>query len=261
MSMQEQLQSLNNDELMECFLNAEDEESRRKWKQELVLRYQYLVKMIAMRLRGVYISAADLEDVIQEGLIALMDAVEKFDPDRKVKFVSYASLRVRGAMIDYARRQDWTPRSVRKISKEIMVAEDRLYAQLGRPPQEQEIAAFLGMSIPAYRKALAGSNLFNLLSIDALIEEFQSGDFLTAEDSVSNGLDAGMLKEELSEKLREAIEGLSLKEQQVLSLYYRKELNMKEIGKVLSVSESRISQILSGALRKLREALSDYRNL
>ena len=247
-----------NEELLFLYLEAKDH----KVKQELTLRYSYIVKTIAMQMRGIYISFAEMDDIVNEGIIALMGAIEKFDPARNVKFVSYASLRVRGAIIDFARKQDWAPRSVRKTGKEIDSATGELYVELGRSPTEHEVAAKMGVEIEKYRKALGDTSLYNLLSLDSIIDESQGGGMIDMADGNFEEDPAQKLQsEELRSVLRDAIQTLKPKEQLVLSLYYRKELNMKEIAKILEVSEPRISQIQSNAIRHLRKALEKYMNL
>ena len=246
--------TITNDELLSLYLESKDH----GLKQELTMRYSYIVKTIAMQMRGVYISFAEMDDIVNEGIIALMGAIEKFDPLRNVKFVSYASLRVRGAIIDFARKQDWAPRSVRKAAKDIDSATGELYIELGRSPTEFEVAAKMGMEIDKYRKALGDTSLYNLLSLDALLDESQGGAGDVADGNATEEPTRKLLNEELYLVLKEAIETLKPKEQQVISLYYRKELNMKEIAKILEVSEPRISQILANAIRHLRKALEKY---
>ena len=243
-----------NEELMAEFLATRSHQL----KQELVIRYVYIVKTIAMQMRGIYISFAEMDDIVNEGIIALMGAIEKFDPGRNVKFVSYASLRIRGAIIDFARKQDWAPRSVRKTAKEIDSATGELYIELGRSPTEHEVAAKMGFEIEKYRKALGDTSLYNLLSLDALLDESQGSAADIADDDYAGEPSVKLVNAELYSVLKEAIQTLKPKEQMVLSLYYRKELNMKEIAKVLSVSEPRISQIQSNAIRHLRQALEKY---
>jgi len=248
--------AMTNEELLAEFIKTRDHGI----KQELVIRYVYIVKTIAMQMRGIYISFADMDDIVNEGIIALMGAIDKFDPERNVKFVSYASLRIRGAIIDFARKQDWAPRSVRKMAKEIDNATGELYIELGRSPTEHEVAAKIGLDIDKYRKALGDTSLYNLLSLDALLDESQGGAGDMADDSYADEPGRKLVNAELYSVLKEAILTLKPKEQQVLSLYYRKELNMKEIAKVLEVSEPRISQIQSNAIRHLRRALEKYMN-
>jgi RNA polymerase sigma factor for flagellar operon FliA len=254
MNLENEYDLKTNEELLSLYLETREH----RIKQELALRYSYIVKTIAMQMRGIYISFAELDDIVNEGVIALMGAIEKFDPSRNVKFVSYASLRIRGAIIDFARKQDWAPRSVRKMAKEIDSTTGELYVSLGRSPSEHEVAAKMGIEIDKYRKALGDTSLYNMLSFDALIDESQGNMGDIADGSF--GIDPGqkLQNDELYSVLRDAIKTLKPKEQMVLSLYYRKELNMKEIAKILEVSEPRISQIQSNAIRHLRKALEKY---
>ncbi|MCL1809350.1 MAG: FliA/WhiG family RNA polymerase sigma factor [Clostridiales bacterium] len=242
-----------NEELLSEFLETRSH----GLKQELALRYSYIVKTIAMQMRGVYISFADMDDIVNEGVIALMGAIEKFDPSRNVKFVSYASLRVRGAIIDFARKQDWAPRSVRKMAKEIDSAAGELHIELGRSPTEHEVAAKMGLEIDKYRKALGDTSLYNLLSLDALLDESQGGGDIADESYIDEPAQR-LQNAELYAVLKNAVSELKPKEQLVISLYYRKELNMKEIAKVLEVSEPRVSQIQANAIRSLRKSLEKY---
>jgi len=241
------------DELLADFLETRDQGI----KHELILRYSYVVKTIAMQLRGIYISFAEMDDIVNEGIIALMGALEKFDASKNVKFVSYASLRIRGAIIDFARKQDWAPRSVRKMAKEIDSAIGELHIELGRSPVEHEVAAKMGLEIDKYRKALGDTSLHNVLSLDALLDESQGGGAVADGNSLDEPAQR-LQNAELYGVLKNAIQELKPKEQLVISLYYRKELNMKEIAKILEVSEPRISQIQANAIRHLRKSMEKY---
>ncbi len=243
-------QDKTNEELLNEYLATKDGQV----KQEIVLRYCHMVKTVAMQMRGVYVSFADIDDMINEGIIALMGAVEKFDPSKNVKFESYASLRIRGTIIDIARKQDWVPRNVRKAGKAIDNATTELFSKLGRYPTEQEIADHLGMALDKYLKLLGETNLYNVLSLDSLLDSMQSNvqiNSLTEDDEqLLPGL--GLESNETKEMLKDAVLSLKENEQKVISLYYRKELSMKEIAKVLEISEPRVSQIHASALAKMR---------
>ena len=241
------------EELLSEFL----ETRQQSIKHELVLRYSYIVKTIAMQMRGIYISFAEMDDIVNEGIIALMGAIEKFDTSRNVKFASYASLRIRGAIIDFARKQDWAPRSVRKMAKEIDNATGELHIELGRSPTEHEVASKIGLGIDKYRKALGDTSLYNLISLDALLDESQGGGDV-ADEKATDDPSQKLQNAELYSVLKDALQTLKPKEQLVISLYYRKELSMKEIAKVLEVSEPRVSQIQASAIRHLRKALEKY---
>lgn len=254
----EELIQTTNEDLLQEFVQTRDPEIKR----ELVLRYKNMVRIVAIQMRGVYASFAEIDDIINEGIIALMGALEKFDPSKNVKFESYASLRIRGSIVDLARKQDWVPRSIRKMAKNIDEAESRLYLRLDRAPTEHEIADYLGLELDKYRKTLGETAMYNVLSLDAMIDgmhgECMASQIMdTCEESPSQNLQ----KKELNKMVQKGIGNLREKEQLVVSLYYRKDLNMKEIAKVIGVSEPRVSQIHANAIRKLRCFMENYRNV
>jgi len=230
-------------------------------KQEIVLRYSGIVKTIAIQLRGVYISFAEMDDIINEGIITLMQVIDKFDSSKNVKFETYASLRIRGAIIDLARKQDWIPRNVRKLGKSIDQTLSDLYFALGRYPTENEMAEQLGISLEKYHKVLSETNLFNILSLDALVdglqEEGQNEKFLK-DQSLDSVPTYNLERKELAQMIKNAIQDLKENEQLVVSLYYNKELSMKQIAGVMGISEPRVSQLHAAALRKLRLSLGNY---
>lgn len=244
-------------ELFELYKASKD----RLVKQEIVLRYCDMVRTIAVQLRGVYISFAELDDVVNEGIIALMQSVDRFDPAKNVKFETYASLRIRGTIVDLARKQDWVPRSVRKISKEIDNAIAEFYYEHARFPSDEEVAQKLGMPLAKYQKALGETGLFNILSLDALIDgtkEDAPNEALLKDES-ELAMPAEALEErEMQKMLAEAVSELKPNEQMVISLYYKDELSMKEVAKVMNISEARVSQIHSVAIKKMRLKLTEY---
>lgn len=234
--------------------------SRQELKWPLVLRYEWLVRSIALQIFGVYSSFAQLDDIINEGVITLMGAVDKFDPDKGIKFETYVSKRIRGMIIDLARRQDWLPRSVRKRSREIDQTVTELYHTLGRYPTDAEICKKLEISMGRYREDLVNIDLCNVMSLEALFENrdlLNSGIPIPYEDARSQP-EQSLQATEFHEKLVEGIASLRQNEQLVLSLYYEQELNMREIAAIMEISEPRISQIHSKAIQKLRHFLEDY---
>ena len=229
-----------------------------KWP--LVLRYVGLVKGIALQVRGVYSSFAQVDDIINEGVLALVGAVDKFDPEKGIKFETFVSKRIRGAIIDLARRQDWVPRSVRRRAREIDQASSDLFTELGRYPTDTEIAERLGISTGQYQEDLANSALCNVLSLDTLFEDRDQGGAEVPDDSSAGRPEDQILRKELLDTLTEAIGSLRENEQTVISLYYQKNLSMKEIAQVMEVSEPRISQIHSRAIQKLKLYMKRYMN-
>ncbi|SHJ31222.1 sigma-70 family RNA polymerase sigma factor [Parasporobacterium paucivorans] len=223
-------------------------------KQELVLRYVHIVRNIALQMRNVYLGFSQLDDVVNEGVLVIMNAIEKFDLERNVKFETYISKRIRGMIIDLARKQDWIPRGVRKSAKDIDNATLELYNETGRFPKPQEVADFLGIGLDKYQEILGKTTLFNVLSLDVLLEETsikQKNNEIAAPHSPVRP-EQHTLDKELKGMLVDGIKDLRDNEQTVLSLYYVEELNMKDIAKVMQLSEPRISQIHSNAIRKLR---------
>ena len=229
-----------------------------KWP--LALRYVGLVRSIALQVRGVYSSFAQVDDIINEGVLALVGAIDKFDPDKGIKFETFVSKRIRGAVIDLARRQDWVPRSVRRKAREIDQASSELYAELGRYPTDDEIAKRLGVSGQQYQEDLSNLSLCNLLSLDSIFDDQEQGGTDVADNGGMGRPEDSLLRQEMLDTLTEGITSLRENEQMVVSLYYRKNLSMKEIAQVMEVSEPRISQIHSRAIQKLRLYMTRYMN-
>jgi len=253
---QEELDAMSKEDLLLLYRNSGCQEL--KWT--LALRYVGLVKSIALQVRGVYSSFAQVDDIINEGVLALVGAIDKFDPDKGIKFETFVSKRIRGAVIDLARRQDWVPRSVRRKAREIDQASVELYAELGRSPTDEEIAQRLGVSCQQYQEDLANSALCNLLSLDSVFEDQDQGGLDVADSGGTGRPEESLLRQEMLDVLTAGIGSLRENEQMVVSLYYRKNLSMKEIAQVMEVSEPRISQIHSRAIQKLKLYMQQYMN-
>lgn len=253
---QKRWEEMSNELLLQEYKQSGDKEL----KKVLVMRYVYLVKNIALKLRGVYASFAQVDDIINEGIILLMSVLDKFDLDQNVKFETYVCKRLRGMIIDVARKQDWIPRSVRKRMREIDEVNGELYAELGRAPTDTEVADRLGITMDRYQEELAKTALSNVLSLDMMLDENDSDTLvkkLPQHDAEAQPEECYQ-KKEMQQMLHDSIASLRENEQIVLSLYYQKMLQMKEIAKVLGVSEPRVSQIHSNAIRKLRTAMTAY---
>ncbi|WP_300861646.1 sigma-70 family RNA polymerase sigma factor [uncultured Oscillibacter sp.] len=229
-----------------------------KWP--LVLRYEGLIKNAAMQIRGVYSSFAQIDDIINEGIITLLGAIDKFDPDKGVKFETYVSKRIRGMVIDLARKQDWIPRNVRKRAKEIDLASAELSSSLGRMPTDGEIAQHLGITQERYQKDAANIALSNVLSLDVLMDTRETSGYpMEVPSSDARSQPELVLQErEMQRALAEGIASLRENEQIVLSLYYERNLHLKEIAQVMELSEPRISQIHTRAIQKLRAYMERY---
>lgn len=227
-----------------------------KW--EIAMRYTGLIKSIALQLRGVYCSFAQLDDIISEGVIALADAVDKYDPERG-KFDTYVAKRIRGMIIDLARRQDWVPRTVRKRAKEIERTTAELYGTLGRFPLDQEVAEQMGITEKDYQEVQAQASVHSIISLEELFERYdQWPDKPMGDATVPAMPEQALQSDELMAALTAAIASLKENEQMVLSLYYQKDLKMKDIAAVLGVSAPRVSQIHAKALQKLKVLMVQY---
>lgn len=226
-------------------------------KNELVLRYVHIVRKMAMQMRGVYHDFAQLDDIVNEGVLALMTAIDKFDLDKNIKFESFIAKRMRGIVIDIARKNDWVPRSVRKTAKEMDRVSNALFYELGRTPTDEEIAARMNLSMEKYQEELGKTNLLNVLSFEVLLDEAGSGNY---SHQIMNANRETMPEQhldtlELEREIKAGLAGLRDNEKLVISLHYVQDLNMKEIASVLGVSEPRVSQIHANALKKLRRFL------
>ncbi len=245
------LKDKTNEELLALY----QESGELSIKQELVMRYLYIVKTIASQMRGIYAGSLQMEDIINEGVIAIMKGIDRYDSERDNKFETFISRRIRGMIIDLVRKNDWMPRDFRKQVR--MMEEARI--ALGSEASDEEVARHIGMDVKKYRKLQRMSVIMNVLSLDMLIDDEDEHQSL----QLSSG-DAGsqpekaFLQEESRQLLAEAVKALKEKEQLVISLYYVEELNMGQIAQVLGVSEPRISQIHSGAIRKLKDYMSTY---
>ncbi len=224
-----------------------------KW--EIVMRYTGMVKHIALQIRGVYASFAQLEDIINEGLIVLAHAVEKYDSE-KGKFETYVAKRIRGMVIDLARQQDWVPRPVRKRAKEIERANAELYSELGRFPTDEEVAGRMNIPVDEYCDALSRTSVYSVVSLEETLEGYEQLSSQSEELSEDGEPEQAVERQELMSTLASAIGSLRENEQLVLSLYYQKDMKMKDIASVLGVSFARVSQIHSRAIQKLRILLT-----
>ena len=236
-------------ELWEIFLTCRSIDNR----NELLIHYAYLVKIIVNRLVPTYGKHSEYDDLINNGVIGLMDAIERFDPKRQVKFETYASLRIRGEIIDHMRRQDWAPVSLRKKIKAVANAMKALEGSLSRPATEEELAQYLQIDLQELLKTLEASQSLNILYIEELTEGRDSGSILLSGDG--DEVTSHYEKQEMKEIIANLIETLPENERLVITLYYFEEMTMKEIAMVLGVTEPRVSQIHSKVLTKLRSKL------
>ena len=223
-------------------------------RNEIVLQNMGLVRTVALSMRNMYVKFGDVEDVVNEGVIALMDAIENFSPDRGAKFETYASIKIRGAIIDFLRKQDWIPRNVRKFAKALDKANSMLYNLNGRAPTNSELAEKMGMDEEKMLKMMAECSCTITLSFEELLYE----DNIDDPSIKDSGLDRELLHSEMRKVVADAVNELSEKERQVITLYYYKNLKYSDIAKALGVSEGRVCQIHSKATLALKAKLGGY---
>ena len=228
-------------------------QSSRGEQDRLVEQYAPLVKRIAYHLLGRLPSSVQVEDLMQAGMIGLLEASRKFDFGKGASFETYAGIRIRGAMLDEVRKGDWAPRSVHRNTRMVSDAMRAVEARLGRDAKDHEVAAELEMSLEEYYTILSDTAGSKLFSFDDLLESGAPADVQGGEEPAS-----GLQDERFRAALIEAIDTLPERERLLLSLYYDEELNLKEIGAVLGVSESRVCQIHSQAVSRLRARLSEH---
>lgn len=223
-------------------------------REEKIVKYLPLVKFIAGRIMVKKIPYLDIDDIYQYGVIGLIDAIDRYDPMRGVKFETYASIRIKGEIIDEVRRQSWVPRSVvEKISK-LNETREQLKARLSREPNDSELASSLGISSEELRKSESYVNYLSLISLEDIIYESDDEGLLysVVENENSPKPDAILEEKERLEILKKSIDMLDYKDKLLLNLYYNEKLTLKEIGNVLKVSESRVCQLHSRAILRLR---------
>lgn len=226
-------------------------------KEQLIIEYAQLVKYVAGRLNMYLGNNVEYEDLVGYGVFGLIDAIDKFDFEKGVKFETYASLRIRGAILDNIRRMDWIPRSLRKKQKMIDTATAKLENTLGRLATDEEIAKELEITEQEYRKWLNQTKLLSLTSLEEYVE--QGSELRIEPINNSKYIQPEMVveKNELKEILTETIDNLLDNEKKVIIFYYFEELTLKEISYILGVSESRVSQIHTKALKKMKTKLGD----
>ena len=231
-------------------------------REALIAKYAALVKFLANRMAIRLPPSVSVDDLISAGIIGLLDAIEKFDPCKKVKFKTYAEFRIKGAILDELRSMDWLPRSIRKKVREMEKAISAVEQRVGRPAEDSEIAGQMGIDLETYYNILDRAGGIELLSLDAYVDSHK-------DNSESKGSFKSLLREgcnpfdhiithELKEIVADGIKALPEKEQMVVSLYYYNGLTLREIGEVIGLTESRISQIHTKAIIRLRIRLGSY---
>ncbi len=222
-------------------------------RNEVVERYSYLVKRIAHHLIARLPDSVQLDDLLQAGVLGLIESLSKYDPSKGASFETYAGIRIRGSMLDEMRRGDWAPRSVHRNYRRVSDAIKSVEHKKGRVATDRDIAAAMGVSLKDYYSILRDAADCRLFSY----EEVNVGDDPSQLPHVEVG-DHGVERQALLDDITAAVEALPERERLIMALYYDEELNLKEIGSIIGVSESRISQILSQAVMRVRTRIKDW---
>ena len=234
------------------------EQSPETGRRIQVEQYAYLVKRIALHMIARLPASVQLDDLLQAGVIGLLEAAQKFDGSKGASFETYAGIRIRGAIVDEMRRGDWVPRSVHRNARRITEAMHQLEGRLGRDATDAEIAAQMGVELEEYHAMANDSLSGRLFSLDETLHEEEINTTQIAVSEMLQGPAEVTQRKALQKALAEAIDELPEREKLVLSLYYEEEMNLKEIGLVLGVSESRVCQIHSQAALKLKKKLGAW---
>lgn len=227
-------------------------------REKIILEYAPLVKVVAGRLSMYLGYSVEYDDMVSYGVFGLIDAIDKFDMTKEVKFETYASLRIRGAILDQIRKMDWIPRTIRQRQKQIDAAMKEIEQSTGREAKDEEIAAKLGISEDEFLDWQSQMKVNNIVSLNEYVEQ---GSDIPSDKNTTGGFESPesvIEKSELKEMLEEALELLTEKEKKVVLLYYYEDLTLKEISRVLEVSESRISQLHTKALQKMKTKMGAY---
>lgn len=227
-------------------------------RNSLVIKYAPLVKRVALHLKSRLPSSVDLNDLIQAGMIGLIESIHHYKEGQGAVFETYASIRIKGAMLDDLRQSDWTPRGVHQNTRAIRESMSRLSHRYGRPATDVEIASDLNVDINRYHQMLLDSNASQVIGIEdtGLTDDVISGN--VSSDEIEDKLFESLNDNQFKEALKRAIESLPERESKIVSFYYEQELNLREIGLILGISESRTCQILSQALLRVRYKLSEW---
>lgn len=230
----------------------------RELREQLIIEYSQLVKLVAGRLSMYLGHNVEYDDLVSYGIFGLIDAIDKFDADKNVKFETYASLRIRGSILDQIRKMDWIPRTVRQRQRKLDEAVKQIEAQTGKTASDDEIAQVLGISSDELLNWQSQLKVSNLVSMTEFEENGTEPAMDTTYNSHFTQPEEVVEKEELKETLVEALDALTEKERRVIELYYYEEMTLKEISKILEVSESRVSQLHTKSLTKMKKIMGPY---
>lgn len=230
-------------------------------REKIILEYAPLVKIVAGRLSMYLGQNVEYDDLVGYGVFGLIDAIDKFDLDKTVKFETYASLRIRGSILDQIRKMDWIPRTVRKKQKQIDAAMKEVEVKTGKSATDEEVAVQLEISMDELLNWQSQLKVTNVISLNEFVEQGSEPIMDSTNNSHFETPERVVEQEELKEVLATSLKNLSEKECKVVQLYYYEDLTLKEISKILEVSESRISQLHTRALQKLKKSMGCYMDI
>ena len=245
------MDELGRNKLWERYIASHDSEVR----EQLIAEYAQLVKLVAGRMNMYLGYNVEYDDLVGYGVFGLIDAIDKFDFGKNVKFETYASLRIRGAILDQIRKMDWIPRSLRQKQKKIDAAMAKIESESGKVATDEELAAEIGISIDELSDWQGQMKSSNLISLD---EYTEAGSEVKMENVSNSHFDQPETVVEKEETKKKLIDTLTEKERSVIVLYYYEDMTLKEISMTLEVSESRVSQLHTKALNKMKKIMGDY---
>lgn len=251
------MKTADKEKLWDAYRQKKTQETR----EQLIIEYAQLVKLVAGRLSMYLGHNVEYDDLVSYGIFGLIDAIDKFDLEKNVKFETYASLRIRGAILDQIRKMDWIPRSVRQRQRKIDEAMKQIEMRTGKTASDEELAKQLGLTDEELCSWQTQLKVINVVSLNEF-EENGPEPMIDSAHPVRFSQPEEVVEEaELKEKLAESLELLTEKERRVIELYYYEDMTLKEISKILEVSESRISQLHTKALNKMRKKMGVYMNI
>lgn len=248
------MKAVEREKLWEAYQKCPSAELREK----LITEYAPLVKVVAGRLSMYLGYNVEYEDLVSYGIFGLIDAIDKFDPGKDVKFETYASLRIRGSILDQIRKMDWIPRTVRQKQRRLEDAAKAIEARTGRNATDEELAEELGVTGTELLEWQSQLKVTNIISLNEFVEQGGEPMMDARNNSQFAQPEETVAEDELKKVLSEALELLTEKERRVILLYYYEELTLKEISNILEVSESRVSQLHTKALLKMRKRMGNY---
>jgi RNA polymerase sigma factor FliA len=243
--------SVNSNQLWKQYIETRDPGA----KEKLIIEYAYLIKYVAGRLSIYFGSNVEFDDLVGYGAFGLIDAIEKFDISKGVKFETYASFRIRGSIIDSIRDLDWVPRSLRQKNKVLERVYVEVENEVGHSATDREVAEKMGISMAEFYKLLNDVNVSTMMSLEEFMEQNYERGLEILSDSTEDKPEAALENIEIKELLIDSINKLPEKEKAVISFYYFEELTLKEISAIMNVTESRISQLHTKALLRMRGKL------